>query len=84
MTTTQDGWERYGGMLTRAMAEVLPEFPDEVFPEFPGEVLPEFPDEVLPEFPDEVLLTGWPGQPPSGLNSRLAHSEQTQPTPLGL
>ena len=76
MTTTQDGWERYGGMLTRAMAEVLPEFPDEV--------LPEFPDEVLPEFPDEVLLTGWPGQPPSGLNSRLAHSEQTQPTPLGL
>jgi hypothetical protein len=76
MTTTQDGWERYGGMLTRAMAEVLPEFPDEVFPEFP--------DEVLPEFPDEVLLTGWPGQPPSGLNSRLAHSEQTQPTPLGL
>ena len=76
MTTTQDGWERYGGTLTRAMAEVLPEFPDEVFPEFP--------DEVLPEFPDEVLLTGWPGQPPSGLNSRLAHSEQTQPTPLGL
>ena len=60
MTMTQDGWERYGGTLTRAMAE------------------------VLPEFPDEVLLTGWPGQPPSGLNSRLAHSEQTQPTPLGL
>ena len=30
--TTQDGWERYGGTLTRAMAEVLPEFPDEVRP----------------------------------------------------
>ena len=32
MTTIQDGWERYGGTLTRAMAEVLPEFPDEVRP----------------------------------------------------
>ena len=30
--TTQDGWERYGGTLTRAMAEVLPEFPDGVRP----------------------------------------------------
>jgi hypothetical protein len=47
--TTQDGWERYAGTLTRAMAEVLPEFPDEVFPEFPDEVLPEFPDEVRPQ-----------------------------------
>ena len=33
MTTTQDGWERYGGTLTRAMAEVLLEFPDEVRPQ---------------------------------------------------
>ena len=32
MTTTQDGWERYGGTLTRAMSEVLEEFPDEVRP----------------------------------------------------
>ncbi|HVA85944.1 MAG TPA: hypothetical protein VNF73_06450 [Candidatus Saccharimonadales bacterium] len=32
MTMTPDGWERYGGTLTRAMAEVLPEFPDEVRP----------------------------------------------------
>jgi hypothetical protein len=31
--TTQDGWERYAGTLTRAMAEVLPEFPDEVRPQ---------------------------------------------------
>jgi hypothetical protein len=33
MTTTQNGWGRYGGTLTRAMAEVLPEFPDEVRPQ---------------------------------------------------
>lgn len=33
MTTTPDGWARYGGALTRAMAEVLPEFPDEVRPQ---------------------------------------------------
>jgi hypothetical protein len=30
MTTTPDEWQRYGGTLTRAMAEVLAEFPDEV------------------------------------------------------
>ena len=33
MTTTPDGWARYGGALMRAMAEVLPEFPDEVRPQ---------------------------------------------------
>jgi hypothetical protein len=33
MTMTQDGWQRYGGTLTRAMAEVLLEFPDEVRPQ---------------------------------------------------
>ncbi|MGD0863654.1 MAG: hypothetical protein ABSA21_13025 [Candidatus Limnocylindrales bacterium] len=30
--TTQDGWERYGRALTRAMAEVLEEFPEESRP----------------------------------------------------
>jgi hypothetical protein len=33
MANNEADWERYGGTLTRAMAEVLPEFPDEVRPQ---------------------------------------------------
>jgi len=32
MTMNGDEWSRYGGTLTRAMSEVLEEFPDEVRP----------------------------------------------------
>ena len=32
MTTTDDGWNRYGRALTSAMAEVLEEVPEEVRP----------------------------------------------------
>ena len=32
MTTTDDGWTRYGRALTSAMAEVLEEVPEEVRP----------------------------------------------------
>ena len=33
MTSSSDGWNRYGQALTRAMAEVLDEFPEDVRPQ---------------------------------------------------
>jgi hypothetical protein len=33
MASNEGDWQRYGGTLTRAMAEVLLEFPDEVRPQ---------------------------------------------------